>query len=46
MAARFVTLIDALYEHRVKLFVTAETSPKICMKLATGGSNSTARSAV
>jgi cell division protein ZapE len=27
-AARFVTLIDALYEHRVKLFVTAETSPE------------------
>jgi cell division protein ZapE len=27
-AARFVTLIDALYEHRVKLFVTAETTPE------------------
>lgn len=27
-AARFVTLIDALYEHRVKLFVTAETAPE------------------
>ena len=26
-AARFVTLIDALYEHRVKLFVTAEVLP-------------------
>lgn len=26
-AARFVTLIDALYEHRVKLFVTAEVAP-------------------
>lgn len=26
-AARFVTLIDALYEHKVKLFVTAETWP-------------------
>lgn len=27
-AARFVTLIDALYENKVKLFVTAETSPE------------------
>ena len=26
-AARFVTLIDALYEHKVKLLVTAETTP-------------------
>jgi cell division protein ZapE len=26
-AARFVTLIDALYEHKVKLFVTAEAAP-------------------
>lgn len=27
-AARFVTLIDALYENRVKLFVTAEVEPE------------------
>jgi cell division protein ZapE len=27
-AARFVTLIDALYENKVKLFVTAETAPE------------------
>lgn len=27
-AARFVTLIDALYEHKVKLFATAATKPQ------------------
>lgn len=27
-AARFVTLIDALYEHKVKLLVTADASPE------------------
>ena len=27
-AARFVTLIDALYEHKVKLFVTANADPE------------------
>ena len=27
-AARFVTLIDALYEHKVKLLVTADAEPE------------------
>ena len=28
-AARFVTLIDALYEHKVKLFTTAAAEPQM-----------------
>lgn len=35
-AARFVTLIDALYEHRVKLFATAETKPDDLYKAGDG----------
>lgn len=35
-AARFVTLIDALYEHRVKLFATAETRPDDLYKSGDG----------
>ena len=35
-AARFVTLIDALYEHKVKLFVTAATAPELLYEAGDG----------
>ncbi len=35
-AARFVTLIDALYEHRVKLFATAEVDPDVLYNAGDG----------
>ncbi len=35
-AARFVTLIDALYEHRVKLFATAADEPKALYQAGDG----------
>ncbi|MBU6267524.1 MAG: AFG1 family ATPase [Sphingomonadales bacterium] len=38
--ARFVTLIDALYENKVKLFVTAATSPEDLYDTTTGGNES------
>jgi cell division protein ZapE len=37
VAARFVTLVDALYENSVKLFVTAAAKPE---NLYTGGEGS------
>jgi len=35
-AARFVTLIDALYENKVKLFATAEAAPENLYVAGTG----------
>ena len=35
-AARFVTLIDALYEHKVKLFATAATEPEALYRAGDG----------
>ncbi len=35
-AARFVTLIDALYENKVKLFVTADAEPENLYQAGTG----------
>ena len=35
--ARFVTLIDALYENKVKLFVTAATTPELLYDTGAGG---------
>lgn len=35
-AARFVTLIDALYENKVKLFATAETAPEALYQAGAG----------
>ena len=38
--ARFVTLIDALYENKVKLFVTADATPEGLYDAGTGGNES------
>jgi len=35
--ARFVTLVDSLYESKVKLFVTAATTPEALYDPGTGG---------
>ncbi len=35
-AARFVTLVDALYEHRVKLFATADAEPETLYQAGDG----------
>ena len=37
-AARFVTLIDALYEHKVKLIATADAEPAALYESGTGDS--------
>ena len=45
-AARFVALIDALYEHKVKLLAAADAEPDGAVpERATGASNSSGRSA-